>query len=119
MPSCLFCEATTLTRGYIFPGWTIAHFPQTSYTSRQIRETHGISKSSKQFTAECEVSIVCGSCYSGWMNRIEGRARPILRPLINCIEPPLLTADNQRRLAVWACLRAYMNGDIVVNERGR
>ena len=42
------------------------------------------------------------------MNYVEGRARPILRPLIRGQLPPLLTANNQRRLAVWACLRAYI-----------
>ena len=42
------------------------------------------------------------------MSRIETRARPILEPLIRGHAPPTLTNNNQRRLALWVCLRAYI-----------
>jgi hypothetical protein len=42
------------------------------------------------------------------MSEIETRARVALEPLIKGNIPPALSAEYQRHLAVWACLRSYV-----------
>jgi hypothetical protein len=108
MPVCLFCPNTDLTKEHSWPRWAVQDFPKTSYTSRRSSETTGANQSWKQYNAERKIRSVCGTCNNNWMERIESRASLVLKPLIHGESPPALTADYQKRLAVWACLRAFI-----------
>jgi hypothetical protein len=51
---------------------------------------------------------VCGDCNSGWMNRLETAAAPILGPMVRDIAATELTPATQRTIATWAIKTAFM-----------
>lgn len=55
-----------------------------------------------------EVTVpVCKSCNGGWMNELEGRAQPLLRPFLVDGQPIIASASQRADLAVWA-LKTFM-----------
>ena len=61
----------------------------------------------KQSSLDRHCRCVCAACNNGWMSEIESRTKSILGNLIagKSIE---WNSRNQRRLAVWVCLRMYI-----------
>jgi len=58
-------------------------------------------------TLDAKVKRVCAQCNNGWMNEIEGRARPFLSSLIQG-HGRTLYREGQQRLATWAVKTAMM-----------
>jgi hypothetical protein len=55
-----------------------------------------------------KIKAVCKACNSGWMNRLETAARPILTRLING-DPCSLSTASQRVLAQWIALKIMVS----------
>jgi len=107
MPACLFCKSSKLTKEHIWPVWIRDLFPTQDYDAARRSRFTGVDKTWKQSTIDRTCRCVCGPCNNGWMSEIETRVRPALTPLL-LGRVPELGKGNQRRLAVWACLRFYI-----------
>jgi hypothetical protein len=80
-----------------------------------------VTRSGASFTKR--IRSVCRICNSGWMNRLEQKARPILTPLI-LGEPMTLTPAMRQTLAEWATMKFIVlehaeRGEFVTPERDR
>jgi hypothetical protein len=77
--ACIFCGGTPLTVEHVWPEWVARLFDTTS-----VRITRSGSKpvAYSARTIELKAAVVCEPCNTGWMNRVENAARPILTPMI-------------------------------------
>jgi hypothetical protein len=65
-----------------------------------------------------ELRKVCGTCNSGWMASLEGKARPILAPMMRNDGPTLLSADDLALIGVWATKTALLMELATASLRG-
>jgi len=117
MRTCLFCDSTALTREHIWPDWIVKLLPnEKGFRAGRDAHTYPLGQSVpdsayqwwKKSSLEQQVRAVCGDCNNGWMSKIEQRTVPILTPLLNGVYPNIILKREQRILAVWACLRAFV-----------
>src|SRR5262245_60822076 len=106
---CIFCSGTRMSKEHFWPMWASSMLPrwrENAYqelrvtsvkksivTHRKLRERQGDVSTKK-------LRVVCEACNNGWMNVVEGRARPILETLI-AGNPCDLDQNQQLIVAEW------------------
>jgi hypothetical protein len=108
---CIFYGGNKVTGEHMWPDWAAPVFQNVPLG---VVETHGVAESGgsprlRQRTrqgrvTQMKVHAPCGPCNSGWMNRIETAARPVIMRL-QASERHLLTPAAQQSLAEWICLK--------------
>ena len=109
--ACAFCGATgRLTGEHLWPDWLRqflgdkkAPFPHRATTT----VTGGYDRQWRRPPFTLTVNEVCRSCNNGWMSELEGKAKPLLTPMI-LGEPIKLDEREQRTLASWAVKTAMV-----------
>ena len=110
--TCVFCGlARRLTDEHIFAAWVDAIFPEAAKEKARftIARIGAPPRVYEGLPFEQRVPVVCGSCNSGWMNRLETAVGPVLGPIVRGdaasteIAPPM-----QRTIATWATKTAFM-----------
>jgi hypothetical protein len=114
---CIFCGAKPpLTREHIFSRWTHRYLPKErmgKYESiRGVRNPDDLEHFVINRIGDIrdwKIPCVCGAtCNNGWMRkRVEDRARPVLRSLING-ESLRITPPQQELIATWASMKAMV-----------
>jgi hypothetical protein len=110
---CIFCGGNVNSKEHIYSKWTHDLLPRVEDTS--YNEDFHTFKNPKSFgTVEVKtrpgdittkkVRAVCTSCNNGWMNRVEGLAKPILTPLIKG-ENIALNPESQAIVARWITMK--------------
>lgn len=121
---CIFCTGTGLTKEHIFPRWLVDVLtPAVVGTEISVERTRQWADRAEQQrwtapdVASATARVVCASCNSGWMSRLESRAKPLLRPMI-LGNPTTLDPAEQIALAGWTAMKAYVleyaMGDVIV-----
>jgi hypothetical protein len=89
---CMFCSGGNLTKEHFWPRWAASLLPsypenrhvEQVYTyvekSRLVRPPAIRQRTGNAWTKK--IRVVCQSCNSGWMSRLEDKARIMLTPLI-------------------------------------
>lgn len=54
-----------------------------------------------------QIRAVCETCNNGWMNRLEGEARPFLEPLVTG-EAVALDSEQMHKIAEWLALKSMV-----------
>lgn len=123
---CIFCGKSGLTKEHIFSDWLKDILPRrekdkhidvlnegalvsTPTSLDQILNNEKDIKYQNGAANSKTVKVVCGSrgrtdakyCNDGWMSRLDEKAKPILRSLVNG-EKVEITTDSQAALAAWA-----------------
>jgi hypothetical protein len=101
---CIFCG----TEGTRFPPehWVSQWISRAVVPKDKMVEIHEQGRDARYAKAfEMTVPGVCPECNHGWMSDIETRARDVALPLIRGDEVQTLTANEQRRLAIWCFLK--------------
>jgi hypothetical protein len=113
---CIFCGRPDLSREHIWPTWShefIRKSPRGSHTRRLWERPvqHGAitgeiqTKSHQGDVISSKLKVVCKDhCNSGWMSRLETRAKPILVPLMTGHDLSL-GKYNQEILATWIAMK--------------
>lgn len=116
--SCLFCGANgagVLSNEHVNPRWLLEHldlpandmlFQGVASSATEILVQPPRIHSTYNFVQ----GRVCEDCNTGWMSRLEGRAKPILVPLIEkerSIES--LSREEAEIVGKWAVKTAYMH----------
>lgn len=107
---CLFCPNLADSREHLWSSWMNEVLPtkapgSTTYTLDREGEDSKSWLSPKPATHT--VKVVCETCNTGWMSKIEARAKPIMVPLLRGEERELHKAD-QEALAAWAYLKTVI-----------
>jgi hypothetical protein len=102
---CIFDGGTPLTVEHAIPGWVHDYLPGEGV----LRHARGSGHEWNNKVLAVTVARVCDPCNSGWMSRLEERAKPLL------IEPiqqqrRIWTPREQRTVATWAFKTALMCG---------
>lgn len=110
---CIFCGGNVNSKEHIYSRWTHDLLPRVEGSS--YNEDFHTFKDPKSFgtvevksrpgdVATKKVRAVCTACNNGWMNRVEGLAKPILTPLIKG-ESITLNLDSQSIIARWITMK--------------
>src|SRR5437899_9943417 len=98
---CVFCGSADVTAEHVMPAWLsrlgIDHRPT-------VHESGWINRSPRRWTGApfgATIRLVCRGCNTGWLSRLEARAKTILSPLI-VGRPAKITIEDQRIIAAWA-----------------
>ena len=109
---CIFCGGGNLTKEHFYPDWMAPLLPPSAGYGEQIGSVHPerraqVSRDAKRpaSIATKKMRVVCGECNSGWMNRLEAKARPHLTRMIQG-KRFMLTPDEQSSVAKWAVMKA-------------
>ncbi len=105
---CVFCGGEGVTREHVWPQWLIELLAE-RYTDTSVTITWGKDRERTARELDATVKRVCAPCNTGWMAALEGRAKPILVPMIMGENLPItLVPLSQRILANWALKTALM-----------
>jgi hypothetical protein len=106
MNLCAFCGPTEspITREDVWPVWLVKILPraQPKNQGHLIRRVKGSpGKIWRITTPKMTVRSVCKQCNNGWMSELEGRAKPILTPIL--IDQPRgqLSLHERAVVAMW------------------
>jgi len=86
---CIFCRTPLSgkekSKEHIFPKWLQKHLRiEKTHLYQTLFRTNGGTENNRKYTFNKHVSgLVCRDCNNGWMNRLEGKAKPLLIPLLN------------------------------------
>lgn len=110
---CIFCEGRGLSKEHIFPEWIQGVLPKrfretthkiTRGADHQDLGIHSSYRPVRQGDPLArKVYVVCKSCNSGWMSRLQTRAKPIATLLIGG-GGKLLTVADQKTLSAWMAM---------------
>jgi hypothetical protein len=109
---CIFCgRAAKMTDEHIWGDWTRSYVVRTS--KKHDFAAIGVPKPGKPDAPKVriragdplnsQVRVVCGSCNSGWMGRLQNMAKPFLIPLFNG-NTMLIGAEGQTTIAAWIAM---------------
>lgn len=100
---CIFCGSGNLTKEHVFPDWMSKVFPRTT-TATHTEENNGkVEKTFQTRVFQHTAKIVCGSCNSGWMGKLESSTKPILSKMLFSLNYSAnLTKNEQAILSFWA-----------------
>ncbi|MHB0971547.1 MAG: hypothetical protein ACYC7A_11405 [Thermoanaerobaculia bacterium] len=124
MKSCWFCE-TTLTRGnkskeHVFPDWLQRelHLEQVPITPTWHAEPLGeLLDEREQTWGTLVAGRICAQCNNGWMSELEGKAIPVLLPLVRGeLTVAEMSASGARIVAVWA-VKTFLSLSAAVQEK--
>ncbi len=115
---CVFCSKGGLSKQHMWPDWIKKIVPRTdsSHTQHLMRfnilpgKTALIRPELQQHRGNIgarKIRNVCKSCNSGWMSRVEERAKPILTKLI-LGESTEINKLGQKEISSWATLMAVI-----------
>jgi hypothetical protein len=107
--TCVFCKGTPVTNEHVWPEWAGALLRTISSDPRPFR-LGGLGKGWQTAKFDSKVKRVCGKCNNEWMSELEGRAQPILTPMILGQQRAIiLSPADQQILARWAFKTALMS----------
>jgi hypothetical protein len=85
---CIFCGAPGLTHEHVWPDWLKNYVPEDMAEHTEhfaiVHPTHS-EPSRKKRSGDLQsrrLPVVCKNCNTGWMGRLQERAKPCLLPLI-------------------------------------
>jgi hypothetical protein len=113
---CIFCEQTGLTKEHVFPDWMNGVYPKGSYNKLEHLRAFDPKRQADQLVGESsrihqggpanrKVRVVCTRCNTGWLSRLQNRAKPVLIPLIQG-DGCLVKVAAQRIIALWGAVIA-------------
>lgn len=107
MRTCLFCSNKASTKENAWPRWLMKHFPTTD-TSHMDAERRGKNIGPWiKAKPRLKVNWLCDSCNSGWMSRLENKAKPIFESIFSD-NLRSINAVDQATLARWAVKTAMV-----------
>ena len=123
---CIFCGKFQVSREHVLPAWLKELFPRDEHSTHTFGTINPssiigipriVQRKRPGHSGTAKVRVVCESCNSGWLSRLEEDVKPILIPLINgkrCGLP----LDMQKTLATWAAKTAMTAEQARPRERG-
>lgn len=121
---CIFCPSDNVSKEHVWSTWLHPHLKgnwSDSYTEYFHHQANNRAvpvareRSRQGHTATLKVRAPCRSCNSGWMNRIEGEARPFLTPLVEG-RPVTLLPGAVEAIAKWITLKAIVCEHMGIEE---
>lgn len=106
---CIFCGGRPLSKEHVWDNWMKQYIPRdlptTETYSAIVHQTHKESKAYSQpgDPHSRRLRVVCEPCNSGWMSRLQERAKPLLIPLIKG-DSTTLDLETQHVVSAWAAL---------------
>lgn len=102
MANCVFCgNEGPVTREHVLPRWLGDLLPGDGHFTITRQGELGETRTYKDSSLGIVTRSVCAACNNGWMSELEGRAKPLLEPLISG-HARTLTPTDQMALALWA-----------------
>jgi hypothetical protein len=101
MRLCMFCNKKANTKEDAWPVWLMKRFPDSDSAYMDAERGGrklGIWRASKP---RLPVKWVCASCNSGWMSRLENRAKPVIESILD-EKVTSLSVSAQAILARWS-----------------
>lgn len=105
---CVFCGGRAGSAEHIFANWINDVFPVLVVGEPQAvlgtlaRDGDSTERRWKSTGVATQITKeVCHECNTGWMSRLEGKAKPLLTPMMTGV-PTRLTLDEQITVATWA-----------------
>jgi hypothetical protein len=124
---CIFCleRPSNMTEEHVWGDWVTSHLPRTMnkhnhanvYVPRPGQPDAPDVRIRAGDPLSSQVKVVCGDCNSGWLNRIQQVARPLLLPLFEGAEHKM-DADAQAKIATWITM-ATMTGEFLSRDPKR
>ena len=115
---CVFCGRRAGSAEHIFANWINDVFPVLVIGEPQAvlgtlaRDGDSTERRWKSTGVATQITKeVCHECNTGWMSRLEGKAKPLLTPMMTGV-PTRLTLDEQITVATWATKTA-MTAELV------
>jgi len=118
--TCVFCGGSPTTKEHLWPDWgrrLIADDENLHH--RQHARQEGRAPIDREWLTppfRTTVSAVCAECNNGWMSRLEGRAKPMLLPMLER-RGRELHREGQRTLAAWGLKTAMMSEHTLGSEK--
>jgi hypothetical protein len=114
--TCLGCGAElcedVVTLEHILPQWLASEIEMPNVKLQHFRHDDGTKESTllrEHGLNKYATRQVCVCCDSGWMSRLENRAKPLILPLMKAERSVLVLTDDERRtLARWAVKTAFL-----------
>lgn len=113
---CIFCKNNANSKEHFWSEWMHRHFEKPSdakynspfITYSPIRgENISNSKDRPGHVSTLKIRRVCTRCNNGWMNLIEGKARPFLEPAMQGM-PVILSPENAIAVAQWVAMKCMV-----------
>jgi hypothetical protein len=121
--TCVFCGADAGSQEHVLATWIGKAFAITT-SQHHWHVAEGDAARVRRFHQrpfQMTVGCVCRSCNHGWMSRLEGEVKRLLRPMMLSPSDDLpftLTRDDQRVLALWAAKTLMvLQGTMTERER--
>ena len=112
---CIFNLKPAGSGEHLFPDWMNRTFPvdlevEQPKLARHIANADGVATNSwtANEIASTTTNMVCHDCNTGWMSFLEGRAKPVLEPMMLGHEKSLDTSE-QFLIATWAVKTAIVS----------
>jgi hypothetical protein len=108
LPVCVFCGSGPTTEEDIWPQWVSrALLPQGQEFEHDLSEEDATLEKWSAPGFDVRAKVVCEKCNSGWMSRLETRAKKLLLPLM-LGESRTLDRGDQMTAAVWVAKTVMM-----------
>jgi hypothetical protein len=108
--SCLFCDSTDMTEEHLLPDWVFRAFQRTRRPRINVlRHLPGGGFDDYHGPRQETAKLLCRSCNSGWVSRLDNVASQLLKPLIRGEGPVLLAPVDQTNIAAWTLKVAIVN----------
>jgi hypothetical protein len=110
---CLFCGSDEMTEEHLIPGWVFRAIQRTRQPRINVLRRRFPSGDGDDYFGPRQdtAQLVCFSCNSGWISRLDNAASQVLKPLIRGEGPILLSTADQARIAAW-CLKVALVNDV-------
>ena len=111
---CIFCGCTANSQEHTFANWLNDVFGPEEVGPTGAELFRATPDETEVFTwtageiAGQTVKGVCHSCNTGWMAQLEGRAKPVLEPMVKGGVAQFLDARQQILIATWATKSAMV-----------
>lgn len=115
---CIFCGGFGLTKQHVWPEWIQNVLPRDVKKHTQLIMRHSIIQKDNMIIqpefvfkqghpGSRKIRNVCCSCNTGWMSRLEEKAKPYLAALMKN-EEIILDTDIQRIISSWIVMTSIM-----------
>ena len=122
MAVCIFCGSDDLSREHVWADWLKTYIKKDALNHRRMDATlhPTISEYERRKVSgdlrSHSLKVVCRSCNSGWMSRLQNQAKPYLLPLLKG-EPVSIEVGGQEIISAWITMfvmvAEYFNPDKV------
>jgi hypothetical protein len=106
---CLFCGGAPVSQEHAIPEWVGDVLPGEGRWVHGHTERH-VDQSIRQWTTngpDLKCNVPCQVCNTGWMSRLEDRAKPVLTPLFQG-HPRQLAVHDLEVISYWALKTTLM-----------